>query len=96
MSGTGLFQLLALCVVLAATAIPLGHYMAAVYGARDDGSAPGDRFFAPIERRVYAMLRVDPDREQRWSIYAIALVGFSFISCLSIYLIVVLVRPEKF
>ena len=50
MSGAGLFQLVALCVVLAVTAIPLGRYMAAVYGARADGSAPGDRFFAPIER----------------------------------------------
>jgi K+-transporting ATPase ATPase A chain len=87
MSGAGLFQLLALCVVLAATAIPLGRYMAAVYGARADGSAPGDRFFAPIERRVFAVLRVDPDREQRWNVYAIALLAFSFVSFLSIYLL---------
>ena len=49
--------------------------MAAVYGSRADGSAPGDRFFAPIERVVYRLLRVDPRREQRWNVYAIALLG---------------------
>ena len=32
MSGAGLFQLIALLVVLALTAPPLGRYMAAVYG----------------------------------------------------------------
>lgn len=32
---------------------PLGRYMAAVHGSRDDGSAPGDRVFGPVERAVY-------------------------------------------
>jgi potassium-transporting ATPase potassium-binding subunit len=85
MNGAGLFQLVAFCLVLAVTAIPLGRYMAAVYGSRADGTAPGDRFFAPVERGIYRVLRVDPRREQRWNVYAIALLGFSFISFLSIY-----------
>ena len=34
MSGAGLFQFVALLVVLAVTAPPLGRYMAAVYGSR--------------------------------------------------------------
>ncbi len=50
MTGAGLFQFVALLAVLALTAPPLGRYMAAVYGSRGDGSAPGDRLFAPIER----------------------------------------------
>ena len=50
MSGAGFFQFVALLVVLAVTAPPLGSYMAAVYGSRGDGSAPGDRVFKPIER----------------------------------------------
>ncbi len=53
MSGAGLFQFILLLVVLALTAPPLGRYMAAVYGARADGSAPGDRVFAPVERVIY-------------------------------------------
>ena len=51
MSGAGLFQFVALLVVLALTAPPLGRYMAAVYGSRADGTAPGDRVFAPDRTR---------------------------------------------
>jgi K+-transporting ATPase ATPase A chain len=82
MSGTGFFQLALLCFVLAATAIPLGRYMAAVYG---DGGAPGDRVFAPIELRLYRLLRVDATREQRWNVYAVALLAFSLVSFLFVY-----------
>ena len=85
MSGAGLIQFILLLVVLALTAPPLGRYMAAVYGARADGSAPGDRFFAPVERVIYRVLRVNPQREQRWNVYAIALLAFSVLSFLAVY-----------
>ena len=85
MSGAGLVQFLALLAVLGLTAPPLGRYMAAVYGARADGSAPGDRFFAPVERVIYRLLRVDSRREQRWNVYAIALLAFSLLSFLAVY-----------
>jgi potassium-transporting ATPase potassium-binding subunit len=84
-TGAGLFQLIALLAVLALTVPPLGRYMAAVYGARPDGSAPGDRFFAPMERGIYRLLRVDPKREQRWNIYTISLLAFSVFSFLAVY-----------
>jgi K+-transporting ATPase ATPase A chain len=84
-SGAGLFQFIALLVVLAITVPPLGRYMAAVYGARADGSAPGDRVFAPVERVIYRILRVDPQREQRWNIYTISLLAFSVFSFLAVY-----------
>jgi K+-transporting ATPase ATPase A chain len=61
--------------------------MAAVYGSRADGTAPGDRVFAPIERGIYRALRVDEKREQRWNIYAIALLAFSLVSFLVVYVI---------
>jgi K+-transporting ATPase ATPase A chain len=85
MSGAGFFQLVLLCVVLVVTTIPLGRYMAAVYGAGPDGRAPGDRVFAPIERRLYRLLRVDERREQRWNVYTIALLAFSVLSFLFVY-----------
>jgi len=85
MSGAGLLQLIALGIVLALTAPPLGRYMAAVYGSRADGSAPGDRFFVPIERAVYRLLRVDAGREQRWNVYTSSLLAFSLVSFLAVY-----------
>ncbi len=85
MTGAGLFQLIALLVALAVTAPPLGRYMAAVYGSRSDGSAPGDRFFRPVENVIYRVLRVDPQREQRWNIYTISLLAFSVLSFLAVY-----------
>ena len=53
MSWQNVVQFAALAVLLALTVPPLGRYIAAVFGAREDGSAPGDRVFGPIERRVY-------------------------------------------
>ena len=79
---SGFFQLGLLCLVLAVTVIPLGRYMAAVYGG---GPAPGDRCFASIERRVYRLLRVDATREQRWTVYAVSLLAFSLVSFLVVY-----------
>ncbi len=87
MSAAGWFQLAALLVVLAITVPPLGRYMAAVYGTRDDGSAPGDRFFSPIERVVYRASRVDAHREQRWNVYAASLLAFSLVSFLAVYVL---------
>jgi potassium-transporting ATPase potassium-binding subunit len=86
-TGAGFFQLLLLCVVLAVTVIPLGRYMAAVYTAGPDGGAPGDRLFLPIERFIYRLLRVDERREQRWNVYTIALLAFSVLSFLFVYVL---------
>ncbi len=85
MSWQQLVQALVLVVLLAATVPFLGRYMADVYGARSDGSAPGDRFFGPIERRIYRLLGVDAERDQRWSVYAVSLVAFSLVSVLVLY-----------
>ncbi len=85
MSTANLAQLVAFVVVLVATAIPLGRYMARVYG--DEGTAPGDRFFRPIEQRIYRLCRVDPDNEQQWTSYAYSLLAFSGVSFLVVYLV---------
>jgi K+-transporting ATPase ATPase A chain len=57
--------------------------MARVYG--EDKKAPGDRFFLPVERLIYRICRVDPEREQRWTVYAYSLLGFSIVSFLVLY-----------
>jgi potassium-transporting ATPase potassium-binding subunit len=76
---------LLLVVLLLITVPPLGKYMANVYGARKDGTAPGDRFFNPIERFIYRVCGIDDKREQRWNVYALALVAFSLVSLLLLY-----------
>jgi len=87
MSWQASIQFGVLVVALAIAAPLLGRYMAAVYGAGDDGSAPGDRIFRPIERLIYKTIRVDPRREQRWNIYTISLIAFSVFSFLAVYLL---------
>jgi K+-transporting ATPase ATPase A chain len=74
MSAPGWFQLLALVAVVLATTRLLGPYLARVLG---DGPAPGDRIFLPVERVVYRVAGVDPQREQGWNVYAFSLLAFS-------------------
>ena len=88
MSPTGLLQLVLLIVLLAATMGPVGRYMARVYGAGPDGRAPGDRVFLPVERLVYRALRVDAKREQRWNVYALAMLAFSLVSVAFLYALI--------
>ena len=78
----GWLQLLALIVLLAVSVPILGSYMAKVFGGK---KAPGDRFFSPIERGIYRLGGIDPDREQRWTIYALALLAFSLFSVVFLY-----------
>ena len=76
-------QFAVLIALLAITAPPLGLYIARVYGETD--TAPGDRFFKPVERMLYRLCRVDPASEQRWTTYAFAVIAFSAVSFLLLY-----------
>jgi K+-transporting ATPase ATPase A chain len=87
MSWQDALEILALAALLGVTVVPLGRYIAAVYGSRADGSAPGDRVFAPIERAIYRVCRVDARREQRWNVYASSLLAFSLVSMLGLYVV---------
>ena len=83
MSAASWLQLVVLIAVVLVTAVPIGRYMARVYG--DVETSPGDRFFLPIERLIYRVCRIDPSREQRWTAYAYSLLGFSIVSFLALY-----------
>jgi K+-transporting ATPase ATPase A chain len=83
MSATAWLQFVALLGLLLATAPLLGRYMARVYG--EDRTAPGDRFFLPVEGGLYRICGVDPDREQRWTVYAYSLLAFSAVSFVFLY-----------
>ena len=85
MSGAGWAQFAAMIAVTLVTAPALGWYMAKVYG--DEGKAPGDRVFLPVERVIYRICRVDPDREQNWKVYAYSVLAFSLVSFLLLYVL---------
>jgi potassium-transporting ATPase potassium-binding subunit len=85
MSWQAIVQGIVLIAMLAVAAPLLGRYMAAVYGARKDGSAPGDKFFDPVERFIYKVCGIDHKREQRWNVYALSLLAFSVMSVLFLY-----------
>jgi potassium-transporting ATPase potassium-binding subunit len=83
MTAAGWAQLLALIALLAVTAPLLGRYIANVY---DGGPSRLDRVFGPVERLVYRACRVDPEREQRWNVYALSVLAFSVVAFLLLYL----------
>jgi K+-transporting ATPase ATPase A chain len=83
LSSSNLAALAAVAIVVIALAVPLGRYLAGVFG--DDEHRPGDRCFAPIERWIFRLCRIDPTSEQRWSTYAIAVLAFSAVSVLVTY-----------
>ncbi len=70
MSGSAWLQVGVLVGLVFAGTRLLGPYLARVYG---DGGAPGDRVFAPVERVLYRLGGVDPQREQPWTrVHALA------------------------
>jgi potassium-transporting ATPase potassium-binding subunit len=82
MSASAWLQVGFLIALLAISTPLLGSYLARVYGG---GKAPGDRVFLPVEKLIYRACRVDPEREQRWNVYAYSLLAFSAVSGLILY-----------
>jgi K+-transporting ATPase ATPase A chain len=76
--------MLVLVVVLAILVPPTGRYLASVYSG---GPSRGDRWFGPIERRVYRWCGIDPSSEQRWTGYLRSLMAFSIVSFGVLYLV---------
>jgi potassium-transporting ATPase potassium-binding subunit len=67
----------AIVAALAIVHVPFGDYMARVYTSRRH---------LPVERGVYRLVGVDPDRDQTWGVYARSVLAFSAVSVLFLYL----------
>jgi K+-transporting ATPase ATPase A chain len=76
--AAGLVQVGILLVALAVVYRPLGDFMARVFSSEKH---------LKIERGLYRLFRVNPDSEQRWSTYAMGVLGFSFVSVVLLYLL---------
>ena len=78
MSATvaAILQIALLVALLAAVHVPLGDHIARVLTAARHSR---------VERAVYRLCGIDPDADQRWSVYARSLLAFSFVSVLALY-----------
>jgi K+-transporting ATPase ATPase A chain len=83
MTAIGWFQLVVYVVVLLAITKPLGIYLFRVL----DPSAKTflDWLLKPIEKFFYAILGVDPHKEQSWKHYGVSMLIFSLVTLLFTY-----------
>ena len=84
MTSNGWLQIAAFFAAILAVTPPLGRYLTHVFNGRRTWLDPVLR---PLERAVYALCRVDERHEMRWTEYCVALLGFSAVSTLLLYLL---------
>src|SRR5580658_736528 len=90
MHASGWIQLGFYVIVLALITKPLGLYLSRVLDA--NGRTWFDPLLRPLERLTYRLMGVDPQTEQDWKRYTVAMLIFSLVSCLFTY---VILRTQK-
>ena len=76
-------QLVLYVAALALITKPMGLYLVQVLDAR--GRTWLDPVLKPLERGTFRLMGVEPDQEQDWNQYALAMLLFSLVSCLFTY-----------
>ena len=82
MTLSGLFEIFLTLGLTVAAAYPIGVYMADVFDNRPTFLTP---ICGPIEQALYRLAGVEPDIEQKWHEYAIAMVAFGGACMLGLY-----------
>ena len=77
-TSAGLLQAGALIAALALCYRPLGGYLARALSSEHD---------LRVERLVYRLVGVDRKADQRWTVYAVSVLAFSFVSVLLLYVV---------
>ena len=98
MTANGWVQILVFLALIFLVTKPLGIFMARVFNREKTFMDPALR---PVERLLYRVTGVDEDHEMRWTEYAIAMLLFSVVSMILLYLIQRLqgflpFNPQKF
>ncbi len=84
MTINGWLQILFFFAVVLLVSKPMGVYMARVFNRERTWLDP---ILRPMERLLYRVTRVDETREMRWTEYSIAMLLFSGVSMLVLYLL---------
>ena len=84
MTANGVLQVAVFLGVLLMLVKPLGWYMARVYTGASTGL---DRLLSPVERFIYRICSVRPDREMGWKSYAVAMLLFNAVGFMAVYLL---------
>jgi potassium-transporting ATPase potassium-binding subunit len=84
MTINGWLQILVFIAIIIAITKPMGIFMAHVFNGERTFLHPVMR---PVERLVYRLTGVDEKREMHWTEYAVAMLLFSLVSLLLLYLI---------
>ncbi len=80
----GILQIVVFVVVVALLARPMGSYMARVFKREKTLLDP---ILRPIEKLIYRICGVDPDREMRWTTYTSTMLIFSMVCTIVLYAI---------
>ena len=98
MTANGWFQIAVFLLLVLAVTKPLGVFMARVFNREKTFLDPVMR---PVERLIYKLCFVDENHEMRWTEYAFAMLLFSVVSMLVLYLmqrvqVYLPLNPQKF
>lgn len=74
MTANGLLQIALYFIIIALLTKPLGGFMTRVFKGEETYFSP---FLQPIERFFYRISGIDPNEEQHWTTYAIAMLLFN-------------------
>jgi K+-transporting ATPase ATPase A chain len=84
MTASGWLQILLFLACVLAITKPLGLYMARFFEHQRTFFDPVAR---PVERLVYRLCRVDEKQEMRWTEYGVAMLMFTVVSMLALYVL---------
>ena len=87
MTGPDWIQLLLILGAVVLLTKPLGAYLVRVLDPERAGGTPLDRLLGPLERVVYRVLRVRPERGQTWMQYTVSLLSFSALTAVATYVL---------
>src|SRR5450432_1763540 len=82
MTANGWLQILLFLAIIFAITKPIGLFMARVFSGERTFMDP---VLKPIERVLYRLTRVDPEREMTWVEYAVSMLLFSGVTMLVLY-----------